>query len=194
MLQDIPLAHEGLPGLDPVHGGLPGLDREAAPESLLAVRETLRRQIARLERELSDALLTAWEMRAQLSAGQSAGEARLLGVAELERVRDTLVQRLAEARREIGRTAERQAAKRVLLERVLLEPGRYRFVRITREELGEPDCGAWEVRPRLGLIGMLMGWWQVKLSSGCPLPGGRGSDPRPEPRELGLSGVTCPYE
>ena len=23
--------------------------------------------------------------------------------------------------------------------------------------------------PRLGLIGMLMGWWQVKLSSGCPL-------------------------
>jgi hypothetical protein len=27
------------------------------------------------------------------------------------------------------------------------------------------------VRPRLGLIGMLMGWWQVKLSSGCPLPG-----------------------
>ena len=26
----------------------------------------------------------------------------------------------------------------------------------------------------MGLIGMLMGWWQVKLSSGCPLPGGRG--------------------
>jgi hypothetical protein len=25
------------------------------------------------------------------------------------------------------------------------------------------------VRPRLGLIGMLCGWWQVKLSSGCPL-------------------------
>jgi hypothetical protein len=30
-------------------------------------------------------------------------------------------------------------------------------------------CGVWQVRPRLGLIGMLMGWWQVKLSSGCPL-------------------------
>jgi hypothetical protein len=25
------------------------------------------------------------------------------------------------------------------------------------------------VRPRLGLIGMLAGWWHVKLSSGCPL-------------------------
>jgi hypothetical protein len=27
----------------------------------------------------------------------------------------------------------------------------------------------WHVRPRLGLVGMLAGWWQVKLSSGCPL-------------------------
>ena len=61
------------------------------------------------------------------------------------------------------------------LERMLLEPGAYRFVRIARAELGEPGCGVWEVRPRLGLIGMLMGWWQVKLSSGCPLAGGRGA-------------------
>ena len=36
-------------------------------------------------------------------------------------------------------------------------------------DLGEPGCGVWQVRPRLGIIGMLMGWWQVKLSSGCPL-------------------------
>ena len=38
----------------------------------------------------------------------------------------------------------------------------------------------WQVRPRLGLIGMLMGWWQVKLSSGCPLRRGpRLNRPRP---------------
>ncbi len=30
-------------------------------------------------------------------------------------------------------------------------------------------CGAYQVRPRLGIIGMCMGWWHVKLSSGCPL-------------------------
>jgi hypothetical protein len=36
------------------------------------------------------------------------------------------------------------------------------------------------VRPRLGLIGMLMGWWQVKLSSGCPLAGGRGARRGPD--------------
>ena len=57
---------------------------------------------------------------------------------------------------------------------MLAEPGRHRFVRLPNRELGEPGCGVWQVRPRLGLIGMLMGWWQVKLSSGCPLAGGHG--------------------
>src|ERR1700733_1371943 len=52
-----------------------------------------------------------------------------------------------------------------------LEPGRYRFTRISSRELGEPGCGVWQVRPRLGPVGMLMGWWRVKLSSGCPLAG-----------------------
>ena len=64
---------------------------------------------------------------------------------------------------------ERQEASRVLLERMLLEPGRYKFVRVANRDLGAGGCGVWQVRPRLGLIGMLMGWWQVKLSSGCPL-------------------------
>jgi hypothetical protein len=57
---------------------------------------------------------------------------------------------------------------------MILEPAKHRFARVMRHELGEPGCGAWQVRPRLGLIGMLMGWWQVKLSSGCPLGQGRG--------------------
>jgi hypothetical protein len=54
---------------------------------------------------------------------------------------------------------------------MILEPARYRFVRIPNRDLGEGGCGEWQVRPRLGLIGMLAGWWQVKLSSGCPLAG-----------------------
>ncbi len=52
---------------------------------------------------------------------------------------------------------------------MLLAPGRHKWARVTQADVGEPGCGAWESRPRLGLIGMLMGWWQVKLSSGCPL-------------------------
>ncbi len=67
-----------------------------------------------------------------------------------------------------------QEAKRLQLERMLLEPAKHRFARIACSELGEGGCGVWQVRPRLGLIGMLMGWWEVKLSSGCPLARGRG--------------------
>jgi hypothetical protein len=98
----------------------------------------------------------------------------LLSLGELEQVRDELAERLGRARTAIRRLADQQEAKRELLERMLLDPGAYRFARIARSEIGESGCGAWEVRPRLGLIGMLMGWWQVKLSSGCPLPGGHG--------------------
>ena len=104
---------------------------------------------------------------------------RLLDLGELERVRDELAERVHAARVTIAQRADEQAANRLLLERMLLEPGKHRFVRIACSDLGEPGCGAWQVRPRLGLIGMLMGWWQVKLSSGCPLAGGRGRAPRP---------------
>ncbi|HEY7953176.1 MAG TPA: hypothetical protein VID70_09315, partial [Solirubrobacteraceae bacterium] len=57
---------------------------------------------------------------------------------------------------------------RALLQRMQLEPGRYKFVRLPAADVGESGCGVYQVRPRLGIIGMLAGWWQVKLSSGCP--------------------------
>jgi hypothetical protein len=134
-----------------------------------AARRSMRDQIARLERELSGAFVTAFEMRGVAPAGGPSGQPRLLDLGELEQVRDELAERLRGARATIAERAEVHAANRVLLERMLLEPGRYRFARLAREDLGEPGCGVWQVRPRLGLIGMLMGWWQVKLSSGCPL-------------------------
>ncbi len=141
----------------------------------LAARRSLRAQIVKLERELADAFLTAFPLGG-LDPVPATGshQARLLDLGELELVRDELAARLHAARATITRAADRQDQARIRLERMLLEPGRYRFARIDRAELGEPGCGAWQVRPRLGLIGMLMGWWQVKLSSGCPLPGGRG--------------------
>ena len=95
---------------------------------------------------------------------------RVLDLGELERVRDELAERLRSARVTIAERADIQEANRLCLERMLLEPAKHRFARISREDVGEPGCGVWHVRPRLGLIGMLMGWWQVKLSSGCPLP------------------------
>ncbi len=163
-----------------VEGPLPGHDDGAtlAPSLLdtgeAAARRSLRGQIARLETELAEAFVTAFAMGGLPQPPAPARtEPRLLDLGELEVVRDGLAQRLHEARTTITRRTDEQQRKRLLLERMLLEPGRYRFTRIACSDLGESGCGVWQVRPRLGLIGMLMGWWQVKLSSGCPLAGGR---------------------
>jgi hypothetical protein len=128
-----------------------------------AARAQLRRQIARLEAQLG-ALPPG-----PIEAPARSGGPHVLTLGELERVRDSLVVRVSDARRMAQALGERQAAAQDLLERMLREPRRHKFVRVSARELGEPGCGAWHVRPRLGLIGMLAGWWQVKLSSGCPL-------------------------
>jgi len=151
-------------------------DRHAAPDLVGEVaeeapaRRALRAQIARLEREL--ARLTPETKPHDRIAWSIGGEGgpRLLGIGELERVRDDLAERLHAVRETLAARAAREAEKRALLERMLRDPARHRFVRVSAAEVGEPGCGVWHVRPRLGLIGMLMGWWQVKLSSGCPLP------------------------
>jgi hypothetical protein len=139
-----------------------------------AARRALRGQIARLELELADAFVTAFRMGGFEFRATAASEPRLLDLGELERVRDELVERLRAAHLTIAERAEVQSANRVLLEHMLLDPGKHRFVRVSRRDVGEWGCGVWQVRPRLGLIGMMMGWWQVKLSSGCPLAGGCG--------------------
>ena len=150
----------------------------AAPRTTLppvderAARAQLRGQIAALEHQLSDALVSAFPHAAlDVAATDLASPSgpRLLSLGELESLRDALSLRAAAARAELHERGQRQAACRALLERVLLEPGRHKFVRIASRDLGEPGCGIWQVRPRMGLLGMLMGWWQVKLSSGCPL-------------------------
>ena len=146
-----------------------------------AGRRSLREQIAKLERELADAFVTAYPRAGfDWSVPAFAGP-RMLSLGELERVRDDLADRLRSARVEIGERTAREEQNRRLIERMMLEPARYKFVRVSREDIGERGCGHWHVRPRLGLIGMLMGWWQVKLSSGCPLAGGR---PPPLPHTL----------
>jgi hypothetical protein len=132
-------------------------------------RAQLRRQVAALEAQLSDAVVSAFPHGGVHSAVAAPGGPRMLTLGELERIRDDLADRLARARAVLAERGERQEASRALLERMLLEPGRYKFVRVANRDLGEGGCGVWQVRPRLGLIGMLMGWWQVKLSSGCPL-------------------------
>jgi hypothetical protein len=134
-----------------------------------AAREALRGQVAKLERELSELVAHTFP---HISPRDEAGEAfsgpRLLTLGELERVRDRLALRLHEVQGQARERAELERRSRELLKRMKLEPGHYKFVRLPVADLGDGHCGVWEVRPRLGLIGMLAGWWHVKLSSGCP--------------------------
>jgi hypothetical protein len=132
-------------------------------------REALKGQIAKLERELSGLVahtfphISPSDREAELFSGP-----RLLSLGDLERVRDRLALRVGEVQGEVTERAALERRSRELLRRMKLEPGRYKFVRLPVADLGDGHCGVWEVRPRLGLIGMLAGWWQVKLSSGCP--------------------------
>ncbi len=88
-----------------------------------AARRTLRAQIARLERELASAVIAAYPRLPAGGARVSHAGPRLLGLGELERIRDDLADRLAEVREQAARQGERQAEARLLIERMLLDPG-----------------------------------------------------------------------
>lgn len=134
-----------------------------------AARRTLREQITKLERQLGDVFVTAFP-HTPLDLGVPAGDGpRILGIGELEAQRDALQAKLKAARIAVERRGRLEEQNKALLERMLLEPKKHKFARLHRSEIGQGGCGAYQVRPRLGLIGMLMGWWHVKLSSGCPL-------------------------
>lgn len=137
-----------------------------------AARRELRRQIGRLERELAGLVGDGFgRVEVPYRVGAPAGAPRVLGLAELERTRDALATRVAEARRALADRAAEEGAKRRLLERMIASPEDFKWVRIGRDELGLPGCGHWHSKPRLGPLGMLMGWWRVKVSSGCPTAG-----------------------
>jgi hypothetical protein len=137
-------------------------------------RDDLRRQIATLERRLAALFASAFPRHGIEWRVGAAGGPRVLDVEDLERVRDALVVRLRDAQAEISRRAEAEEANRGLLEAMIAEPERHRWLRISNEDLGENGCRHWHARPRWGVLGMLLGWWRVKLSSGCPLAEGGG--------------------
>jgi hypothetical protein len=153
--------------------GLPAIDDERA------ARATLRAQIGKLEIELSELLAERFPFVAAPAGsgapaapiGAAAGPS-IRGLGELERTRDGLAARLADLRARAALRSGHERRARELLEAMRLEPGRYRYYRVPVRDLGGTGCGVYEVRPRMGLIGMLAGWWQLTLSSGCPLERG----------------------
>jgi hypothetical protein len=153
-------------------------------------RLQLRTQIARLEVELAGLFAEAFghtEVPHRVDA--LAAQPRVLDLGELEAVRDGLADRVAEARTALVERRRVEDENRELVERMLAAPEDYKWVQVSRQDLGLPGCGHWHSRPRLGPLGMLMGWWRVKVSSGCPLSGRLAAvDHEAQARQAGLFG------
>jgi hypothetical protein len=145
----------------------------APPHVERRVRAELRRQIALLERRLGELFAAAFPRQGIEWRVGAVGGPRVLDLDELERVRDALATRLCEAEAEVARRGRIEERNRALLEEMIEAPERHRGLAIAAADIGEPSCRTWRSVPRLGVIGMLMGWWRVKISSGCPLAGGR---------------------
>jgi hypothetical protein len=136
-----------------------------------AARADIRRQIGRLEMQLakihSEAFpLVDLPMSDRLMPG--VGHPRLLDLCALEQTRDALAVRLSEATSHLRQQRKDQATKRAVLEEMLAVPANFKWCKISQAEVGEPGCGVWHSRPVMGVVGMFMGWWRVKVSSGCP--------------------------
>ncbi|MGH2949832.1 MAG: hypothetical protein ACRDPC_26825 [Solirubrobacteraceae bacterium] len=140
----------------------------AAPDER-AARAALRGQIARLERELASLVVASYPRLDPGPPLATLAGPRLLHLGDLERTRDGLAARVATMRTAAEHQAERQALAHQELERMLADPPAHKWRRLSNADLGRPGCTTYHVRPKVGLLGMLMGWWQVKVSGGCPL-------------------------
>jgi hypothetical protein len=151
------------------------LGRRAARRSLLG-------QIARLERQLVEQRCSKWPRPtpdltlsssdptpvSPEAARTGRGGAQLLGIGELEALRDDLVATLSAERQALAARTCAEEESRRLREELLLDPAAYAGARVRNADVGEGGCGEVRSEPAGGVLGMLMGWWRVVVSSGCP--------------------------
>jgi hypothetical protein len=150
----------------------PSLSAHAHPRTLpdeRAARRTLLDQVGRLEEELSQLLWSVWPRKGFDCRVEGRGGPRLLTLGELEELRDELAAKVTHVRRTLSERTYVEEQNRRLIEEMLLDPAAHRWLRVGNEDIGESGCKHWHVRPRWSLLGMLMGWWRVVISSGCPL-------------------------
>ena len=148
----------------------PGLDTALYESDERAARADLRRQIAAMEKELGELFASAFPRTGlDFRVPAPGGGPRILSVDELEKLRDSLAVRLADVRGRLHDHTYVEEQNRLLIERMADDPESHKWVRVSNEDIGEPGCRHWHSRPRWGILGMIMGWWRVRVSSGCPL-------------------------
>ena len=150
----------------------PGLDAVLYEHDDGLARRDLRRQIAAMEAELGELFASAFPRAGIEFQVAGLGGPRILSVDELEQVRDALAARLQDVKGELHDIGYVEEKHRALIERMSEDPASHKWIRVSNEQIGEPGCRHWHSRPRWGILGMIMGWWRVKVSSGCPLARG----------------------
>ncbi len=150
-----------------------GLDTVLYEHDERAARADLRRQIAAMELALARLFGSAFPRKGIDFSVAGMGGPRLLSVDELEKVRDGLAARIQEVGADLHEHAVAEEANRELIEEMTADPAAYKWVRVYNEDIGEPGCKNWHAKPKWGVLGMLLGWWRVKISSGCPLVKGQ---------------------
>jgi DNA-binding transcriptional regulator YhcF (GntR family) len=143
---------------------IPSVESEGSER---AVRRELRRQIQRLEGELTYYWRELGEERPALAPAWAQGH--VAGVEELERTRDDLMNQLRDAQRAAEEHAREHLGAHRRRAAMLADPASHKWEAVTAEQAGEPGCTSWRVTPRYGPLGVVMKWWQVKVSGGCPL-------------------------
>ncbi len=149
-----------------------GLDTALYELDERGARSDLRRQIAAMELVLARLFGSAFPRQGIDFSVPGMGGPRMLSVDELEKVRDSLAARIQEVRADLHDYAVVEEANRELIEEMTADPASHKWVRVYNEDIGEPGCKHWHSTPKWGVLGMLLGWWRVKISSGCPLAEG----------------------
>lgn len=147
----------------------PSLPRVGTAPDERSARRDLLEQIARLESDLSALFCSAYPRGGFDWGVPSRGGPRMLSFSELEMLRDDLAERLHSVRRTLSDRTWVEEQNRRLIEEMMLEPEKHKWVRVGNEDIGERGCKHWHVRPRWGILGMMLNWWRVRISSGCPL-------------------------
>ena len=150
-----------------------GLDTVLYEHDERESRADLRRQIAALELQLARLFGSAFPRKGLDFSVAGLGGPRVLSVDELERVRDSLAARVQDVRLRLNDTAYVEERNRELIEAMIADPAAYKWRRVANADIGEPGCKHWHSTPKWGPIGLLLGWWRVKISSGCPLAEGQ---------------------
>jgi hypothetical protein len=152
-------------------------------------RADLRRQIAAMEAELGQLFASAFPRRGiEFGVPAPGGGPRILTVNELERLRDSIASRVQQVKGVLHEHSTAEEANRLLIEEMTADPESYKWVRVSNEDIGEPGCRHWHSRPRWGLLGMIIGWWRVIVSSGCPLAAGLAAPQPTQPTEWRRNG------